>query len=164
MSLLLLLALLSALLMGVWPQFLLQNSVEHQALSLHVQKSSSTVSGAFAIRGVLTKSNIELSLVDECIFGNVLSAGLGQAPARQCALLAGLPPTVVCTTINKVCSSGLKVISFSGIFQSFQLLLRFRLSRWDVNQFRLVIRMWLYVVALKACQTFPTIYPKLALE
>ena len=48
------------------------------------------------------------SLVEEVFFGNVLSANLGQAPARQAALGAGLPNTVPCTTVNKVCASGMK--------------------------------------------------------
>lgn len=53
-------------------------------------------------------ANIDPSLVQEVFFGNVLSANLGQAPARQAALGAGIPNSVVCTTINKVCASGMK--------------------------------------------------------
>lgn len=56
----------------------------------------------------LKRANVDPSLVQEVFFGNVLSANLGQAPARQAALGAGLPNSVICTTINKVCSSGLK--------------------------------------------------------
>lgn len=56
----------------------------------------------------LKRANVDPSLVQEVFFGNVLSANLGQAPARQAALAAGIPTSVVCTTINKVCSSGMK--------------------------------------------------------
>lgn len=66
--------------------------------------------GATAIRECLNRAGIEASAVDEVILGNVLSAGLGQAPARQAALKAGLPPTVAAVTINKVCGSGLKAV------------------------------------------------------
>lgn len=57
--------------------------------------------------------------VDEAILGNVLSAGVGQAPARQAVILGGLPTATTCTTINKVCSSGMKSIVFGS--QSIQL-------------------------------------------
>lgn len=56
----------------------------------------------------LRRANVDPSLVQEVYFGNVLSANLGQAPARQAALGAGIPNTVVCTTVNKVCASGMK--------------------------------------------------------
>lgn len=56
----------------------------------------------------LKRAGVDPSLVQEVFFGNVLSANLGQAPARQAALGAGIPNTVVCTTINKVCASGMK--------------------------------------------------------
>jgi len=56
----------------------------------------------------LNRANVDPSLVQEVFFGNVLSANLGQAPARQAALGAGIPTSVICTTINKVCSSGMK--------------------------------------------------------
>jgi len=56
----------------------------------------------------LKRANVDPSLVEEVIFGNVLSANLGQAPARQAALGAGIPNSVVCTTVNKVCASGMK--------------------------------------------------------
>lgn len=56
----------------------------------------------------LKRANIDPSLVQEVIFGNVLSANLGQAPARQAALGAGIPNSVVATTVNKVCASGMK--------------------------------------------------------
>ena len=66
--------------------------------------------GATAIKGAIKKSGIDLSQVDEVFMGNVISANLGQAPARQAALFAGIPNTVPCTTINKVCSSGMKSV------------------------------------------------------
>jgi acetyl-CoA C-acetyltransferase len=66
--------------------------------------------GATAIKGALQKSNIDPTLIDEVFMGNVLQAGVGQAPARQAALAAGLPNTVPCTTVNKVCASGMKAI------------------------------------------------------
>lgn len=68
--------------------------------------------GAIAIKGALEKINIEPSLIDEVFMGNVVSAGLGQAPAKQAAIFAGIPDTVPCTTVNKVCSSGMKSIMF----------------------------------------------------
>ncbi len=69
--------------------------------------------GAAAIQGALLSSKVSNEEVDEVIMGNVISAGLGQAPARQAAIKAGLPSSVCCTTINKVCSSGLKSIHFA---------------------------------------------------
>jgi acetyl-CoA C-acetyltransferase len=66
--------------------------------------------GAAAIRAALERAGVAGALVDECLVGNVISAGLGQAPARQAALKAGLPPTVGATLISKVCGSGLKAV------------------------------------------------------
>ncbi len=66
--------------------------------------------GAEVIKKILQSSNLKPELVDEVIMGNVLSAGVGQAPARQAALFAGLPTSVECMTINKVCGSGLKAV------------------------------------------------------
>lgn len=66
--------------------------------------------GATAIKGALDKSGLNPSLVDEVFMGNVLQAGVGQAPARQAALGAGLGNNVPCTTVNKVCASGMKAI------------------------------------------------------
>ncbi len=66
--------------------------------------------GATAISGALSKGNIDPANVDEVFMGNVLQASVGQAPARQAALAAGLPKHVPCTTINKVCASGMKSI------------------------------------------------------
>jgi acetyl-CoA C-acetyltransferase len=66
--------------------------------------------GAVVIKGALDKINLDPNLVDEVFMGNVVQAGVGQAPARQAALFAGLPNTVTCTTINKVCASGMKSV------------------------------------------------------
>jgi len=66
--------------------------------------------GAAAIKGALDKINLKPELVDEVIMGNVVQAGTGQAPARQAAIYAGLPNTIPCTTINKVCASGMKAV------------------------------------------------------
>jgi acetyl-CoA C-acetyltransferase len=71
---------------------------------------SATQLGATAIKGALEKSGMDASLVDEVFMGNVLQAGVGQAPARQAALGAGLGQNVPCTTVNKVCASGMKAI------------------------------------------------------
>ncbi|MBP6642420.1 MAG: acetyl-CoA C-acetyltransferase, partial [Flavobacteriales bacterium] len=66
--------------------------------------------GATAIKGALEKAGVDPSAVQEVIMGNVLQANLGQAPARQAAKAAGLPDEVACTTVNKVCASGMKAI------------------------------------------------------
>lgn len=66
--------------------------------------------GAIAIKGALEKINLNPNEVDEVLMGNVVQAGTGQAPARQAALFAGIPDTVPCTTINKVCASGMKAV------------------------------------------------------
>jgi len=71
---------------------------------------SATELGSIAIKGAIEKSNLPIDLVDEVFMGNVLQAGLGQAPARQAALGAGLGQNVPCTTVNKVCASGMKAI------------------------------------------------------
>ncbi|KAA8499591.1 putative acetyl-CoA acetyltransferase, cytosolic 2 [Porphyridium purpureum] len=68
--------------------------------------------GAIAIRAAMHRANFDPALIDEAFFGNVLSANCGQAPARRAILSAGLPASVVCTTVNKVCSSGLKSVMF----------------------------------------------------
>lgn len=70
--------------------------------------------GATAIKGALEKINLSADKVEEVYMGNVLQAGVGQAPARQAALGAGLPNTVPCTTVNKVCSSGLKAVMMAA--------------------------------------------------
>lgn len=66
--------------------------------------------GAIAIKGALDKINLDPGLVQEVIMGNVVQAGTGQAPARQAAIYAGIPNTVPCTTVNKVCASGMKAV------------------------------------------------------
>lgn len=66
--------------------------------------------GASAIKGAISKINLDPKLVDEVLMGNVVQAGVGQAPARQAALYAGLPKSVIATTINKVCASGMKAV------------------------------------------------------
>ncbi len=66
--------------------------------------------GAAAISGALEKIKLDPKLVDEVLMGNVVQAGTGQAPARQAAIFAGIPDTVPCSTINKVCASGMKTV------------------------------------------------------
>eukprot|EP00267_Zea_mays_P057930 XP_023157966.1 acetyl-CoA acetyltransferase, cytosolic 1 isoform X1 [Zea mays] len=75
--------------------------------------------GSIVIQAALERANVDPALVQEVYFGNVLSANLGQAPARQAALGAGIPNSVVCTTVNKVCASGMKATMFAA--QSIQL-------------------------------------------
>lgn len=67
--------------------------------------------GAAAIKGALDKINLDPNLVDEVIMGNVVQAGVGQAPARQASRHAGLPDAVIATTVNKVCASGMKAVT-----------------------------------------------------
>jgi len=71
---------------------------------------SATKLGAAAIQGALEKAGIAGDQVNEVFMGNVVSAGLGQSPARQASLFAGMPNSVDCTTVNKVCASGMKAI------------------------------------------------------
>jgi acetyl-CoA C-acetyltransferase len=71
---------------------------------------SATDLGAAAVRAAVARAGIDPAAIDECIMGNVVSAGLGQAPARQAALKGGLPSTVGALTVNKVCGSGLKAV------------------------------------------------------
>ncbi len=66
--------------------------------------------GAVAIKGALDKIGLSPELVEEVLMGNVVQAGTGQAPARQAAIYAGIPDSVPCTTVNKVCASGMKAI------------------------------------------------------
>jgi len=75
--------------------------------------------GAVAIQGALEKSEVDRDIVDELFMGNVVSANVGQAPAKQAAVFAGLPSKVICTTVNKVCASGMKSVVFGA--QSIQL-------------------------------------------
>ena len=70
--------------------------------------------GALAVREAVKRAGIEPRQVDECIMGNVVSAGLGQNPARQAAIFGGLPPEVGAMTINKVCGSGLKAVALAA--------------------------------------------------
>jgi acetyl-CoA C-acetyltransferase len=70
--------------------------------------------GAVAIKGAIEKAGIDANLVNEVYMGNVMQANLGQAPARQAAIFAGLSQSVPCTTVNKVCSSGMKAIMLAA--------------------------------------------------
>jgi len=69
--------------------------------------------GAVVIKEAIKRSGIAVDKIDEVLMGNVVSAGIGQAPARQAAIFAGVPATVPCTTVNKVCGSGLKTVMFA---------------------------------------------------
>ena len=75
---------------------------------------SATKLGAHAIKSALQKINLSPNLVEELYMGNVISSGIGQAPAKQCAIYAELGPNIPCTTINKVCSSGMKSIMMAA--------------------------------------------------
>ena len=75
---------------------------------------SATHLGGIAVEGALAKSGVAPADVDEVIMGNVIGAGVGQAPARQAALKAGLPTTIAAVTINKVCGSGLKAVMLAA--------------------------------------------------
>lgn len=75
---------------------------------------SATQLGSFAIKGAIEKAGIKPEDVQEVLMGNVLQAGLGQAPARQAAKFAGLPDSTICTTINKVCASGTKSVMLAA--------------------------------------------------
>ena len=70
--------------------------------------------GAIAIKGALAAIQLDANLIDEVFMGQVVQAGSGQAPARQAARFAGLPDTVACTTVNKVCASGLKAVMLAA--------------------------------------------------
>ena len=75
---------------------------------------SATQLGAIAVREAVRRAKVDPKQVDECIMGNVVSAGLGQNPARQAALNGGLPPEVGAMTVNKVCGSGLKAVALAA--------------------------------------------------
>ena len=75
---------------------------------------AATELGSTAIKGALDKGNIDTALIDEVFMGNVLQANLGQAPARQAAMGAGISENVPCTTVNKVCASGMKSIALAA--------------------------------------------------
>ena len=75
---------------------------------------SATKLGSIAIKGAIDKINLDPNTVNEVYMGNVIAAGLGQAPAKQAAIFAGIADTTPCTTINKVCSSGMKSIMLAA--------------------------------------------------
>ena len=75
---------------------------------------SATQLGAMVVREAVKRANLDPKQVNECIMGNVVSAGLGQNPARQAGLFGGLPPEVGAMTINKVCGSGLKAVALAA--------------------------------------------------
>src|ERR1700704_3564141 len=70
--------------------------------------------GAIVVREAVKRAKVDPQVVDECIMGNVVSAGLGQNPARQAAIFGGLPPQVGAMTVNKVCGSGLKAVALAA--------------------------------------------------
>jgi len=76
-----------------------------------LKELSATALGAIAINGAVAKAGIRPEDVDELLMGNVIQAGLGQAPARQACKASGLPDKVICTTVNKVCASGMKAVA-----------------------------------------------------
>jgi acetyl-CoA C-acetyltransferase len=75
---------------------------------------SATQLGAIVVREAVKRANLDPKQIDECIMGNVVSAGLGQNPARQAAIFGGLPPEVGAMTVNKVCGSGLKAVALAA--------------------------------------------------
>lgn len=99
---------------------------KHQAVILSAARTPSgrfqgslsgftaTQLGAFVVKAAVERAGVEAMEIDEVLMGNVVSAGLGQAPARQAALFAGLPAKVNATTVNKVCGSGLKAVMFAA--------------------------------------------------
>lgn len=75
---------------------------------------SATQLGGIAVKSLLDRTGIAADKVNEVYMGNVCSAGLGQAPARQAAIFAGLPESTICTTVHKVCASGLKAVTLAA--------------------------------------------------
>src|SRR5437867_4303901 len=75
---------------------------------------SATQLGAIVVKEAVQRAKVDTTKVDECIMGNVVSAGLGQNPARQAAIYGGLPPEVGAMTVNKVCGSGLKAVALAA--------------------------------------------------
>src|SRR5476651_2605106 len=71
---------------------------------------SATKLGSIAIKGAVEKAGVNMSEINEVFMGSVMQANLGQAPARQAARFAGVPDNVPCTTVNKVCASGMKSV------------------------------------------------------
>lgn len=79
-----------------------------------LKEFSATKLGAIAINAAIQKAGIDPALVNELLMGSVIQAGLGQAPARQACKASGLPDSVICTTINKVCASGMKAVAIGA--------------------------------------------------
>ncbi len=79
-----------------------------------LSRTPATLIGSKSIDAAIKSISLKPALIDEVYFGNVLQAGVGQAPARQAAIFAGVSKNVPCTTINKVCSSGMKSISIAA--------------------------------------------------
>jgi acetyl-CoA C-acetyltransferase len=79
-----------------------------------LQTFSAPQLGAIAIREIISRNSVPVENVDECIMGNVITAGLGQNPARQASIGGGLPPEIPATTVNKVCGSGLKAVMMAA--------------------------------------------------
>lgn len=75
---------------------------------------TATELGEFAVRGAIESINLNPKEIDEVILGNVLSSGLGQAPAKQVSVRAGIPVDVPCTTVNKVCASAMKAVMYGA--------------------------------------------------
>src|SRR5881396_3767985 len=75
---------------------------------------SATQLGAIVVREAVKRAKLDPKQVDECIMGNVISAGLGQNPARQAAIFGGLSPEVGAMTVNKVCGSGMKAVALAA--------------------------------------------------
>lgn len=78
-----------------------------------LSSQSATQLGGVAVKGLLDRTGISPEKVNEIYMGNVCSAGLGQAPARQAAIFGGLPEKTICTTVHKVCASGLKAVTLA---------------------------------------------------
>lgn len=76
-----------------------------------LKELSATKLGAIAINAAIERAKIDPKQVDELLMGSVIQAGLGQAPARQACRASGLPDSVICTTVNKVCASGMKAVA-----------------------------------------------------
>src|SRR3954447_16262559 len=72
---------------------------------------TATQLGAMVVREAVKRANLDPKLIDECIMGNVVSAGLEKTPAQKAAIFGGLPPEVGAMTVNKVCGSGLKAVA-----------------------------------------------------
>lgn len=78
-----------------------------------LSSQSATQLGGVAVKGLLDRTGIAPENINEIYMGNVCSAGLGQAPARQAAIFGGLPEKTICTTVHKVCASGLKAVTLA---------------------------------------------------